>query len=87
MEILVTTIEKSIWVFQCDMNVCHENCNRCERDHGHDHGLIGIVYFTHSYEKWKNEKFSTKKMKNFLQAPSKFIFPYEIRLIFFISKK
>lgn len=51
MEILVTTIEKSIWVFQCDMNACHENCNRCERDHGHDHGLIGIVYFTHSYEK------------------------------------
>jgi hypothetical protein len=50
-EILVTIIEKSIWVFQSDMSMCHENCNRCERDHGHDRGSIGIFYFTHSYEK------------------------------------
>jgi hypothetical protein len=81
-EILVTTIEKSIWVFQSDMNVCHENCNRCERDRGHDHGSIGIFYFTHSYEKWKHEKFSTTKMKNFLQTPPKFILPYETWLKF-----
>ncbi len=36
--------------------MCHENCNRCERDHGHDHGSIGnfTLHIPMENEKTKN---------------------------------